>query len=358
MEERKRILKMVEEGKLSVEEAMVLLESLDKGKYQTVQDVSTYVDYDQAQTNSKQESKQYSVKEKLTDFLESTIKKIKDVDLDFNFGPSFEVNHIFQQKDVFLSEIDIDIANGEVKLLPWDEKDIRIECKAQVFRVANQEEAKRAFLKDSRFSIDGGRMRFSLQKKQMKVATVFYIPQEDYKRIKVRMFNGHISGEGLLVQDFEAKTANGKINMLSSKTNEIELETANGHIQIHHCQGKQVEAETLNGKVHLIGSFDKVDLQSFNGNIICDIKESKCHTVFLKSKAGNIDCIVPKEIEIDGELKSNIGKFTCELAELNVIHEKKDVVMKEYKFIANKGLSHTLHLEAESTAGSIFIKQK
>lgn len=67
------------------------------------------------------------------------MKKVKEVDLDLNFGHSFDVQHIFQFKDNDFSSVELQIANGAVNIVPWEDEDIRAECQAKVYRVDTQE---------------------------------------------------------------------------------------------------------------------------------------------------------------------------------------------------------------------------
>ena len=89
-----------------------------------------------------------SSKEKILDFVESAFQKIKDTDLDFNFGKSIEVSHIFQHDETSIYEIDAEIANGKTKIVAWDSKDIRVECKAKVYHAENQDQSKRNIFKE------------------------------------------------------------------------------------------------------------------------------------------------------------------------------------------------------------------
>ncbi len=368
IEERKRILKLVEEGKLTAEEALLLIEKLEEKSFtgesqgafqeQVVTELSTNVNSEGSQYSKKENAsyKQSSTKVKFLDFIDSALKKIKDIDLDFNFGNAVEIQHIFQNSNSIINEIDLDVANGSVKLVPWNEDDVRVECNAKVYRVDTQDEARKAFLHDVLFSIERNRLIFSVQKKQMKVNAVLYIPQTDYEKIKVRMFNGPISGENLQVNEFKAKTANGSIDVKNISSVELELETANGHIKAEGCSGQELEAETINGTLSVNGKFGKVDLQSFNGNIICALQDGEPHTAHMKTTTGNIDLFVPTHVSIDGELKTNLGSFKCEMPNIEIVEEKSEVVQKSLRFQSNKQSENVLHVFAETKTGSVIVK--
>ncbi|WP_078543924.1 DUF4097 family beta strand repeat-containing protein [Litchfieldia alkalitelluris] len=367
-EERKRILKLVEEGKLNANEALTLLEALEAKQTNqstfesesNVHEVSTQVEKGKQNTHEQKNHsyKQSSVKSKLVDFIDSAVKKIKDLDLDFNFGNGVEVNHIFQHSDVLLKQIDLDVANGSVDIIPWNENDVRIECEAKVYKLDTTEAARSTFLQDVIFSIEGGKLRFSVQKKQMKVVAKVFVPSEQYEHVKVRMFNGPISGEGLNVKHFKGKTANGSIKFSKLASTSVELETANGHIELNDCFTKECELETINGTINVTGSMEKLDVQSFNGNVICRLIDDQCHTLQVRTTTGNVDIFTPTTRPIDGELKSNLGGFSCEIPHMNIVEEKSEVVQKYMRFKTKpgEGQGEKLYIFADTKTGSVIIK--
>ncbi|KAA0548805.1 DUF4097 domain-containing protein [Bacillus sp. BGMRC 2118] len=363
-EERKRILKMIEDGKLSAEQALPLLEALEQDSQKSEQkeemllhELSTHVNWDEGTQQTKGKTHK-TVKTSVLDFLDQAVKKIKDFDLDFNFGSSVSVSHIFQYSDVYLTDIDIDVANGSIQMFPWNERDVRVECEAKVYQVQSEDEARRSFLQDVLFSIEGGKLKYAVQKKKMKVDAKIYIPEAQYERISIRLFNGRIDGEGIRVQDFKAKTANGKITATRFDTNKFEVETANGHITVSELNTKKVEAETINGTITISGSYEKADIQSFNGNVICTVETPLCETVLIKSTTGNVDVIVPRNRHILGELKSNVGSFRCDLNHVVKKEEKSEIVQKYLKFEANALESgQPLFIDGDTKTGSILIKE-
>ncbi|WP_246942633.1 DUF4097 family beta strand repeat-containing protein [Bacillus pinisoli] len=367
VEERKRILKMIEEGKLSAEEAMALLEQLEKDHKEMeekqesfVTELSTQVNWNEGESSFQSKAaKAASLKKTVLDFMDKAYKKIKDFDLDFNFGPATSVKHIFQHSDVYLTDVDIDVANGSVRLVPWTERDVRVECEAKVYQTESQDEARKVFLQDVLFSIEGGKLRYSVQKKKMKVNAVMYLPKEHYHAISVRLFNGKIDGEQISVKDFKAKTANGKITLTNFQTEKLEVETANGHITLTKLDTQKIEAETINGTIKVDGSYKKADLQSFNGNIICTVNDARCETLFIKSTTGNIDMMVPKRISMQGEVKTNIGNILCEIRDVLKKEEKQDVVQKYLKFstLPVEGTDPLL-VDVDTKTGSVLIQEK
>lgn len=363
-EERIRILKMVEEGKLTVEEALTLLETLEQAnqsmeqkKADIINELSTTVKFDEEKKQEQADYKFQSAKDKFVDFVDSAFKKIKDFDLDFNFGQSVNVSHIFHQGNTAFSEIDIDVANGSVKLIPWDQKDIRVECEAKVYRVDGQDAARKRFLEEVFFAVEGEKLRFATQQRSMKVNASIFVPAEGYKKVKVRLFNGPIQADRLITDDCTIKTANGKIRLGALSCGKLEAETANGAIEISGSKVKELEAETINGAIKLDGSYHMLDVQTFNGNISCLLNNHDAAEIEAKATTGSIELFVPGETGVKGVLKSNLGGFSVELEGIKIVEDKSEMVQKLLRFESVNEGEHQLKLNAETKTGAISVKK-
>ncbi len=365
VEERKRILKLVEEGKLTADDALSLLneleksqQSMEKKQEQMVNELATVVQFDETKKEDEPDQfKFYSLKGKIIDFVDSTFKKIRDFDLDFNFGQSVEISHVLQHGAIAFNSIDIDVANGSVTLIPWDQEDIRIECKAKIYRANTIDEARASFLKDTLFKVELGTLRFAAQPKWMKVDANVYIPKHDYDNVNIRMFNGPIQCENIRVKSLKTKTANGKIAAFGLSGFKMEAETANGKIQLQNSSFKELEVETLNGAIVVDGDFNRAELQSFNGNINCNLAGIQGEKLEVKTVTGSIDIYLPDGLGVNGDLKSNLGNFKVELDGIQVIEEKNEMVQKSLHFKPTATEFPPLKVEAETITGSISVRK-
>ncbi|MHC0037826.1 DUF4097 family beta strand repeat-containing protein [Pseudoneobacillus sp. C159] len=356
-QQRARILKMVEEGKLTVEEALTLLEGLEKApSTPPVDDLSAHIKVENTEKKDESYYKFQSTKEKIFEFVDSAFKKMKEIDIDFNFGKSIEIAHIFQQPAVEFNDIDVHVANGSVKLIPWDQQEVRVECGAKIYRVETLEEARTTFLQGVVFSVENNRLSFQTQHKWMKVDAKMYIPQTDYDKVRVRLYNGPITAENMNIQDLKMDTANGKITIENLKGHKGELETANGRIQVKKSLIENFEAETINGAIKFEGDFQKGNLHTFNGNILCALTGPATERVTLKATTGNIDLYVPEEVAVSGDLKTNLGNFNVKLEGIEIIAEKSEMVQKFLYFKSIKEQENVLKIQSETKTGTIKIK--
>ncbi|MED4224446.1 DUF4097 domain-containing protein [Neobacillus cucumis] len=363
-EEKKRILQMVEEGKLKADEALALLEELDKAQQtmeqkqaQIVNELSTAVHFEEAKKEEPFQAKYQSAKDKLFEFVDVALKKIKDLDLDFNIGQSVEISHIFHQADVDLQDIDIDVANGAVQLIGWDQKDVRVECQAKVHRVDNQDQARQNFLRDVTFAVEHQKLSFITQQKWMKVEAMVYVPKSLYNRVRIRLFNGPISGEQMNVDELRVKSANGKIALENFTGKNTEIETANGKIKLKKSQFEKVEAEAINGSIQLDGEFKKLQMESFNGNISVNLHGSQAEWIQAKTAVGGIDLYIPEGLPVNGHLKTNLGGFHVNLVGIQILEEKSEMIHKSLRFQSIQHPEQLVNLFAESKTGTITIHQ-
>ncbi|WP_409295449.1 DUF4097 family beta strand repeat-containing protein [Peribacillus sp. SCS-26] len=366
-EEKKRILEMVEQGKLSAAEALNLLELLEKeGKEEKKLQLSSSLEKGSAGSGmnpgsqAKPDSLNYKVmaaKDKLIDFVDMALTKIKDSDLDFNFGSSLDVSYIFQQQDAAFSSILVDVANGQVDLIPWSSAEVRVECKAKVYRAKEQSEAVGLFMKETNFTVENEEFQFTNSQKWMKINAKIYVPDMIYEKIKIRLFNGSFYGEKLQVNELKAKTANGKLTLIRLDGRDAELETANGQIHLEEAHLRNIEAETINGSIDITGSCEKAGLHSFSGEISCRITNEDCKRVHAKTTASSIHIYLPEGAPIDGDLKTNLGSFHVNLGGIDVVEEKSEVGKKILRFKAHELSERKMFVLAESMSGSLSISR-
>ncbi|WP_415316062.1 DUF4097 family beta strand repeat-containing protein [Bacillus safensis] len=359
MNEKERILKLVEDGVLSAKEAITLLEKLEEG--QSVSLEKSTADHTFHEEKAGAESKGNGTENlgaKLFGWLDSAVKKVKDVDLDLNFGQSVDVEHIFQFKDASLSHLDIQLANGSLNVMPWDDRDIRAECHAKIYRAEDGEQARQQFLNQLDCGLEGDKFFIRTEKKTMKVNVTLYVPRIQYDKIKVKLFNGPIRGEKLKTKELAAKTTNGVVSFASLQAEKVGIETANGQIKLADHECGMIEVETINGLIDLRGKSESIDAQSFNGNIAVQLSDEKCRSIYAKTTTGSVDVQIPRACAVTAELKSNLGSISHDLLDAEMIKEKNETLQKEKMIKANQQAVHSISIFTETKTGSIQVKHQ
>ncbi|WP_017726285.1 DUF4097 family beta strand repeat-containing protein [Halalkalibacterium ligniniphilum] len=377
MEERKMILKMIEDGKITAEEGVKLLSAMEKpseptkeategNKVETERSLSTEVNWDEGEKERKRsrerdrERNRYGFDPtKLTGFFESAIQKIKDFDLDFNFGPHVVVDHVFQHRDLSPKSMDVSLENGSVNILPWDEPDVRIECKAKVYRVKNTDEARSLFLQEALFRVNERKVLFQTKVKSIKVDATIYVPRTAFDSIKLYTFNGSLKGDSLNVDTLDVNTLNGGIIFEGIKAKKVLAETVNGEIELQQGDVDICDAKTVNGSITITGQVQDVDAETVNGSITYEIDRlSESGYADFKAMTGSIHLVVSKSLRVEGKLKTNVGSYTCDLTSFEVLEEKKDFAQKTMSFVGNQDQSPRVKIVALTNTGSIRVKDR
>lgn len=368
-EERKMILKMIEDGKITAEEGLQLLNALkddtveaggEEATEQAAQskEISTDVDWSSGASYSQAEKKSPSFAARFSDFVEDAIQKIKEFDLDFNFGSSVEVEHVFQHQDAQIEKVDISIENGNLLLRPWDENDVRIECQVKVFKVKDQDEARNTFIDVIDFSVKDQVLKFHSPKKSMKVNTIVYVPKNHLEEVNLYVFNGKVNGEGALVsRDIDVKTVNGAIEFEKIVTQDGDFETANGAITIPKLDAVHSEAKTINGTVKVGALQGKFDGETLSGTIEYSLLEPADARAYIKTTTGSVIVQVPDNVKTEGKLKTTVGGIHCKLDDFAVVDEKKEFANNKMSFLSNKSGEYSFYVEAEATTGSVTVKR-
>lgn len=359
-EERKKILKMVEQGMLSADEAVNLIEQLEK-EYRERQEEKInalsveVLSEEKKEGGGRKQSKVSILTSKLLDLVDTAVQKVREMDIDIPIGPSVHFTHIFQLQQLEVDELSVHIVNGNVNIEPWDESDIRVECDVKAYKVEDEQEARDYFLQNAQCEMEGKRFIFFVDKKVLKVNATLYVPNKLYNSLKVKLFNGPIRGEGLKVENVKVKTANGMISLKGFEGKNAELETANGQIKWTGFSYDHVELETVNGMIDINGEAEKLDLQSFNGNLLVSIPTPVCQTLYAKTTTGNIELKVPNTMDIIGEFKSHLGSFSYDEEAVVVTSQRNDVLQKEMRFNVKGEEEKKLTLFAEAKTGSITL---
>lgn len=361
-EERMMILKMIDEGKITADEGVALLKQLGEAeirattqKMNASTNLSNNVDWENGH-DYRGKYNQPSFTNRFTDFIEQAIQKIKEFDLDLNFGNSVEIEHIFQHRDGTISKVDIAIENGSVRFVPWDEQDIRIECKVKVYHEKEVEVARKRFLDEVAFQVTVDKLHFKSREKSLKIQATCYIPRQTYEFVKLYTFNGHLNGEVIEANLFEAKTVNGRISIDKLTSEKATLETVNGSVSVKKLVAEKVDAKTVHGTIHIVVTGGQAEIETINGTIKYELIEQACSKAYLKTTTGSIEINVPANIKTEGQFKTVVGGFTCDLPKLQILDEKKDLMNKYVTFISNKGIEPVFYVEAEARTGSIVIE--
>lgn len=374
-EEKLRILKMLESGIISADEAVKLIEALEKNNASSKTDTrysstksaesskglgSIFEELEKfGQKMSGQRPKTETVtqsKEKIFEFMQSAMQRLKDVEVPF-VGKGAEFTHVFHEQDAKPHRLKLETANGAVTIRPWNGEGVKAECHVKVYGAATEEEARESFLKNSIFYAREDKLSFSVGLKLMKTDVTLYIPSSELEDVSVKLFNGAFDMRDVKADKLEVRSGNGKIELKSSRIAVIEAETGNGPIRLIDCEGERAELNTFNGAIHMVGTYRFADLQTFNGNVLYDAKTDQAEAVRAESMTGNVELYVPQDLAVKGEMRTTAGRLTVPETGMANVTEKDERIQKSLKFESDNLLDgRQLTIDAETKTGSVTLR--
>lgn len=303
-EEKKMILDMLKEGKITVEQASDLLEAVGKDK-----------------TNSKEESFIDKLSSSFEKIMKKTSEKLSNIDIDFDLQDLNIPTNLYhfsstpkeeQTKiDDEINEIEVDITNGLVKVERAQESGILIEQK--VF-FKNKEDLDKDYIsvevvEDKLFISINDVFKNLNAKAEVKL----YLGKNIYDKIDINLVNGDVEICDVDFKENSLNTTNGKVNIINS-AGDIDVDTTNSKIDLKNTNGN-LKVDNVNGAVYLTNiSGEDIDINGVNGSIRVD--GMKVDKINLSTNAGSIRLSKIKEAKrID--LNTQFGSVTIDTDGLN-----------------------------------------
>ena len=274
-EEKKMILDMLKEGKITVEQASDLLEAVGKDK--TKNNEESFID-------------------KLSTSFEKVMKKTSETISNFDFDFDLDnvnipnIYHINSQKsenqtkiDDDINEIEIDLINGSLDIQRAQENHIMVEEKVYF---KNKEDQKNDYLNiavvEDKLIINVNENYRSLD---ASANVKLYLGKNIYDKLDVNIINGQVELCDVDFKENNIESTNARFTLINTAGN-IDLKNTNGKIEIRNTNG-DLEVSNVNGSVYLTNvSGENANVDLVNGSIRID--GLNMENVDLASKAGSI----------------------------------------------------------------------
>ncbi|MDW0118400.1 DUF4097 family beta strand repeat-containing protein [Sporosarcina thermotolerans] len=373
--ERKRILTMLENGTISMDEALTLLEAMEKtakDNYNQADEV-VFNENKSDQGNDQSYSKNrkdpsmdefiedikkdfVTVGDRFMQFMQTAVDKMKGFDFDKPFGGSTTFHHSIVKEADDLEEILIDVDNGNISVHATDATEIKADFVVKAYGGKSEEDSRKEFLDKLIFLVDEGKLRLLSDLKLIQVNVDLFIPKQDYKKISARLLNGHFSMNDITVDRFYTKTANGKVDLERIDFKEAEIEAGNGSIRLNESSGELLEAETINGRVYLSGQLKDVEAKSLNGNVIVTTNDTAAQRIDAKTVSGTVEVYIPSDIPLHGEISTNMGRLDLQLKDVTKSSEQEQFLQRSISFSKTGENGATpLYIHGEAKTGSVIV---
>ena len=377
--ERKRILTMLENGTISMDEALTLLETMEKKQTSTEDGAFQSEEQKVGMEEPQQGAKGYSgsskgkdpsmdefiegirkdfvtVGDRFMQFMQTTVERMKGFDFDAPFGSSSTFHHTIVKQAEELDEILVDVDHGSVSVHATDTTEIRAEFTVKSFNHRSEEDAKKEFLDKLIFLQDEGKLRYLSDLKLSQVNVDLFIPKQDFSKISARLLNGNFKMKDITVNKLFTKTANGKVDIERIDFKEAELEAGNGSIRLNDSTGETLEAETINGRVYVSGSLKDVEAKSLNGHVVVTTTDTSAQKIDAKTVSGSVEIYIPSDGPLRGEISTNMGRLDLQLNDVSKTTEQEQFLHRTIIFNKDvEGDSTPLHIHGEAKTGSVIV---
>lgn len=396
--ERQRILQLVENGTISAEEAIRLLEALGKDKpTNTVNQVTPRADerqeefkqttdnFDSAganqhkkttgfedlfgkafqdkEVNKKMDEFMHDLKEDLSQFssrmmnlMNTTISKVKDFDFQFPFGEKVEFDKTYAFNADEVNSFEVDIPNGKLTIEKTDDSQVIVETKVKVTRNAQSEEDTIARFTERFVTLYDGKLTVATNVKMAMVSVHILVPEKHYDVFISRVMNGGVTINDVDAKLIKVKTYNGPIKIEKATFNHANFESGNGMIEARFIKGDDIEAETVNGRIYIDGDVKEVEAESVNGPVTVTTNSQAAHKIKATTVAGTVELYVPKTLSIEGQVTTNFGKADVGLQDVTVRTEDDQFLLKTVHFNKIVDDAPMLKLVGETRTGSVIVR--
>lgn len=339
-EEKMMILSMLENGKITSEEAIKLLEALDEAK------------------NSSSETKFDEIKKPIlntlkdlgTDLgsaLNSIIDGLKDVNINVKYN--YETTSTDLELDLDGIEnpiLDLRAINDSITVRQTEGNKLLIKVICQYKK--NLFAPGESYFE---FIADGDKISFRPKyENNIAIKLDISFPVKNYDQIILHSSNGKIDLKDISAGIIKCITSNSSVNLTDSTAKEIELSTENGRIECKDTEGHIMRFSSTNSGIYLSDLIsDEIDAITANGKIsLTNIEGNKiiCKTSNASIEAKNFSA---EKVY----LTTSNGKLICDGLDMEEIKEIKLYTSNNSINSDLSNLNKAAYFDLETSIGSI-----
>lgn len=395
MDSKERILKMLEEGKITSEEAIRLMETMDEKENGSQPDSSEEADgKDQKNNDQYWDGNMFSdlynqfmgevnkyvnsdkINEKYKDVNERANKTYKDVRNKFDNSQqasqifksvekafdsvrttSFDSmfaggakNRLIETIDEEYSSISIDITNGNINIVPTD----RVQtAKFEVTPFYRKLDNKRNYFKDIICEVRNGELVIVSDIRAAKVNVELNLNPETIKRMIISGSNGDVTLNSQEIKDLTIDLLNGDVNLEKTVTDQAYVRTSRGNITVAEGAYGAVELVSMVGTINT-DQFNAKDITvSANGSVNLTLQNTT-ESATINTNMGSINLSIPQGRALEGRLSTVVGQLNYPPEVDARFMKHQDFGLKELMLV-NDTDEPGLFIEAGTKFGSVTL---
>lgn len=361
--EKMKILKLLEEGKITATEAAKLIESLTNAtpNFNTNSNIHT--------KDSKIEETFSKVGSKLNDFikdvtpiakkyskiaLEKTSDLADKVSHSLNNASNQIVNKVKLEKFILEenSNLSITSLNGAINLKGYNGDSLTL-------NISYKSKIKNPYIElsksDNFYKLEYNRELFDYLEIQG------YLPYSKFKDIEITNMNASVELYNIDTSSLKVTNQNSPITLSDLVTNTLEAKNSNSLIQISNIKSNQkLSVDNSNSPCNISNIDSKeVQVETSNANIILNnmlFNNHSDYNIKLNTSNATINIDIPQDNTVDFNIKGTSTLGTINVHGIGLTETVTDKFYKEYKSINGENKIKKANIILETTNGSITVK--
>lgn len=343
-EERGIILRMLQEGKISVEDANALLEALQEPKAKQEpkaqvkeedgeefwEKIERFGEEFAEKVEVSAEKFARTLEQKIDGGLADKLSKLPKFLAGLQWGGSGETYEFKSEYtgtwDPLAKEypVTLSTSNGKIRVEGWDEEYYKLEV-VQKVRAESESEAEAKLLSvPLQGLVDHAKELVVIPQPNNRVSLSYYVylPRKRPYVIALQSQNGSLSVDNLVAKDISSETSNGSLSLRQVRCDKVHARSANGSVKFDFVQAKEIIQETTNGSIVSTCITEDLQCATTNGSVKVQLMSflGENNKLNLKTTNGSVKCRLPhsEDCGYAVDAQTSVGKAKVELDRFKV----------------------------------------
>lgn len=288
-EEKKIILRMLREGKITEDEALTLLDSIKDNKKKP--DFSKMPQFDTSQFIEKIAQAAAKIGKETKEYIENL--DFDDISIRFkgNLDQKTRAERVITENIIGLENPKLEVINrnGKINVYSWDNEEI--EARANVRYDDRFVSQTYSFIKIKR---DGEKITIkpdyeNSSARHFSMNITVALPKKLFEEIKLDSTNSGIEIKEVQANNLKVKSTNGTIVIYDTKAQTGEVSSTNAQISVRGIGGEILKINTTNGRI-VVADVDSanLDINTTNGTIVITELKENVNKIDTSTNNGNI----------------------------------------------------------------------
>lgn len=334
MRDKLGILKMVESGKVSAEEALQLFEALDQTEeVEELEDegISDVISESSNQSTNQEHCEEQIEEEIYSTHSEQSLSKVLDVTL---------VTCKLNVERANVDDITIEIRDDKTRELVSQPEWLTIEENENRIMI---KETRNVNLTDIFDFFKSGDASHGTLYLNIRLPLEAMVDSGKFSNV-----SGNVSLIGLKADTINAKSVSGKVQASDLKSKKIELKSVSGNVVADNVKTCNIQVGSTSGKVKFSGQSNLINCKTVSGSIEV-VSDTLCESIIASSVSGKVSLLISEPEKYNLNLSSMSGSIdTSGFAIVDKSHPTKRTVS-----ISNR--SEKNRIEASTLSGKIII---